>query len=472
VITRIELDGFKTFQDFTLDLAPFQVIVGANGVGKSNLFDALRLLSQLADDDLHSAFQAMRGEAGELFTVRPSGEPVDTITFAVEMLVDRTVRDSWGAEENLRHTRLRYELTVTRSTDSHGLDRLYVRKEVLKPLQRGDDAWVRRQMAGERKMWLPELKRGRGKPLISTEDEDGPTPTIHLHQDGHAGRKQTMAANAERTVLSGVVNTEFPHAFAAREEMRYWRFLQLNPEVLREPGPMLAKPVIATDGDNLPAALARMTSEDAHLMSDVARDLANLVPGIVSVRIEEDRPRDRFVVKVGMQDGSEFSSRVLSDGTLRLLALVALKNDPSYSGVLCFEEPENGVHPFRIRNMVELLRGLATDFKRRPEEEPLRQLLVNTHSPVLVSELMRGHKWDEDAAGGAELLFAYMSTHIDPSSGRTLRLTRAVPVISQGRLPLGISESEASHTLDEVVRYLETAEAGQAITALRQEATQ
>ena len=52
MITCIELSGFKTFQDFKLELAPFQVIVGANGVGKSNLFDALRLLSRLADTDL------------------------------------------------------------------------------------------------------------------------------------------------------------------------------------------------------------------------------------------------------------------------------------------------------------------------------------------------------------------------------------------------------------------------------------
>ena len=48
MITRIELDGFKTFQDFSLDLAPLQVIVGANGAGKSNLFDALRLLGRFA----------------------------------------------------------------------------------------------------------------------------------------------------------------------------------------------------------------------------------------------------------------------------------------------------------------------------------------------------------------------------------------------------------------------------------------
>lgn len=69
MITRIEMDGFKTFQDFRLELAPFQVIIGANGAGKSNLFDALRLLAHLAESDLRAAFQAVRGESGELFTI-------------------------------------------------------------------------------------------------------------------------------------------------------------------------------------------------------------------------------------------------------------------------------------------------------------------------------------------------------------------------------------------------------------------
>jgi AAA15 family ATPase/GTPase len=73
MITQIEIDGFKTFKDFKVELAPFQVIVGPNGSGKSNLFDALRLLSLLADIDLYAAFQEVRGEVGELFTTLPNG---------------------------------------------------------------------------------------------------------------------------------------------------------------------------------------------------------------------------------------------------------------------------------------------------------------------------------------------------------------------------------------------------------------
>ncbi|OQA43491.1 MAG: recombination protein F [Chloroflexi bacterium ADurb.Bin325] len=459
MITRIELNGFKTFEDFKLELAPFQVIVGPNGAGKSNLFDALRLLSRLADADLRSAFQALRGEAGELFMTLPDGRSVEHMSLAVELLVERQVSDSWGAQAELKHPRLRYEVHIARRADEQGLERLYVTYESLAPIRREDDFWIRRYAGNTRKTWLPPLKRGRAQSFISTQTESG-TATIHLHQDGHGGRKASVAEKVERTVLSGVTNTEFPHAFAAREEMRNWGFLQLNPEVLRQPSSLLAPPIISPDGSNLPSALARMQAEDPFIINDVSRDLANLVPGILQIEIEKDQPRNRYVLWAKTQDGRSFSSRVLSDGTLRLLTLVTLRNDPEHRGVLCFEEPENGVHPFRLKNMVELLRGLATDFSNPEQADaPLRQLLINTHSPVLVSQ----------AGVLPSLLFAYMTTRVHPGDpAQTIRVTRVVPIqpSPQLKLELDIGDQEETYTLGEVLEYLDSSDMGEARASL------
>ena len=55
MLTRIEIDGFKTFEGFGMNLGPFLVILGPNASGKSNLFDAIRLLSHLAGMDLRTA---------------------------------------------------------------------------------------------------------------------------------------------------------------------------------------------------------------------------------------------------------------------------------------------------------------------------------------------------------------------------------------------------------------------------------
>ena len=459
MITRVEIDGFKTFRNFTLDLAPLQVIVGPNGAGKSNLFDALQLLAQLAGEvDLRTAFQQLRGEAGELFTIKADGQRADRLCLAVEMLVAPTVQDSWGAQAALRYTRLRYELAISRRTDEQGLERLYVEHEALAPIPRSEDRWITRYGLVGNDHWLPPLTGGRSAPFISASNEHD-MATIYLHQDGRSGRKSMVAAKMERTVLSGVLNTEFPHAFAAREAMRTWHFLQLNPEMLRQPSSMVAPQQMAADGRYLPGTLARLQAADPLLLADVSRDLANLVPGVIKVEVEMDKARDQYVIWAKMQDGRRFSSRVLSDGTLRMLALVTLKNDPEHQGVLCFEEPENGVHPFRLKNIAQVLSDLATDFSDPEQQElPLRQLLSNTHSPRFIGQ----------PAILPHVLFAYTVLRADPATPQQPeRVTRIVPLYAPGtQRSLQLSPEEIAYTLEEVEHYLENTDLGEARTLL------
>ncbi len=457
MITQIELDGFKTFSDFKLELSPFQVIVGPNGAGKSNLFDALHLLTRLVDTDLRSAFQELRGNSVELFTTYSNGQAANKMRIAVEMFVDRTIQDSWGASAELKYTRMRYELEISRHIDEQGLERLYVTHESLKAIARGDDRWTKRHGLSTQNGWLPKLTGGRTS-FISTEQE-----TIHLHQDGRGGRKSSVAEKIERTVLSGVSNTEFPHAFAAREEIRNWKFLQLNPEVLRYPSSMLATPHLSADGQNLATTLARMQAEEYYSLTDVSSDLANLVPGILKIEVEKDQPRNQYLVKALMQDQTWFSSRVLSDGTLRMLALATLKNDPEHQGVLCFEEPENGVHPSRLTNIAHLLHALATDFQDEQQKSlPLRQLLVNTHSPIFISQ--------PDVRDA--LLFAYTVARVNPSTPETpfQRVTRIVP-ISKELLQLQfkefvVSKEEETYTIEQIKRYLDSDQLDEARSTL------
>lgn len=460
MLTRIEIDGFKTFVDFNVSLTPFKVIIGANGVGKSNLFDALNLLANLAETDMRTAFLNVRGDAGELFCVEPSGEHVISMRFCVDLFVDRFVRDEWGSEAELKYTRMRYELEIARGLDSQDLERFYVKHESLRAIHRKDDSWLK-HLGDRQDDWLPKLKRGRNAPFISTEEEGG-TATLYLHQDGRSGRKATVAEKAERTVLSGVLNTEFPHAFAAREEMRSWKRLQLNPEVLRAPSSMVSPQNLGPDGSFLPSTLARLQAKNR--LEYISADLNYLVPEIDKVEVEPDKAQNRYLIHATTRDGRTFSSRVLSDGTLRLLALITLNHDPRHHGLLCFEEPENGVHPQRLKSMVDgVLRPLATDFANDPSDIPLRQLLVNTHSPVLAQALVT-----EDQKGAEEdLLYATMVSQT--SFGKPMRVTRMYPVnpSSQLRMEMDIEPQVAEYTLGEVIHYLRSADPHKTIARLK-----
>lgn len=445
MITRIELDGFKTFQDFKLDLSPFQVIVGPNGAGKSNLFDALHLLSSSAVNNLISAFQEIRGNAMELFTVFPNGQRANKMKLAVEMLVDRSIEDSWGGKVDLKYTRMRYELEISRNTSRKGLERLYISQESLKAIPRSDDVWCKRHHLSTQNDWLPEVVKDEAS-FISTEEN-----IIGLHPDASGRHIGGVSRNFPRnTMLSRAIDVEYPHAFAVREEIRAWKFLKLNPEVLRYPSSMLDSPFLSAEGHNLAATLVRMRDEDPFFLNDVSADFASLVPDMLQVEVDTDQARDQYIVRVITEDRTSFSSRVLSDGTLRMLALATLRNDPEHHGVLCLEEPENGVHPSRLQSVARVLRDLATNFQNENQVDlPLRQLLVNTHSPTFISQTEV-----RDA-----LLFAFMVTRIRPPEQAIppMRVTCIVPVITsdtQSLAELGVSEQEKTYTLNEIKDYL------------------
>ena len=455
MITRLEITGFKSFDGFSIDLAPFVVIAGVNGAGKSNLFDAIQLLSRLAEMDIRTAFSGQRGNAYELFAQNTDGSYAKTLEFVVEMLLDRQVRDTWGSEAELKYTRLRYVLSIERRNDKRGIERLFVHKEELTVIRRSDDDWYNKYIGMHNHSWHRLVTGGR-PPFISTTEENG-VITVHLHQDKGSRGRPRPAADLESTMLSGVTNTEFPHALAVREEMRNWHFLQLNPVELSKPAlKFTAREVMGPDGSGLAAALFRIKAEDPIAMQDIAREMANLIPGVRSVDVEEDEVEKKYVVKIRTEDGRSFSSLVLSEGTLRLLALTTLKYDEKHRGVLCFEEPENGINPMRIRQVIRLLRDLSTDFQREQVSTfPARQVLVNTHSPVLVGEVCKMDGIDQWGV----VLFARLATRV--GNGQKMQHTRISPVSvsSQTRLlwTEELSKSEIQLNKMELVRYLETA---------------
>ena len=89
MLTRIEIDGFKSFREFVLDVPPFLVIIGRNAAGKSNLFDAIQFLGRLAGDPVLEAAQHMRGDITDLFHRHTDETSVEVMSFAVEVLLGR-----------------------------------------------------------------------------------------------------------------------------------------------------------------------------------------------------------------------------------------------------------------------------------------------------------------------------------------------------------------------------------------------
>lgn len=466
MITKIAISGFKSFKDFEVELSPFVVVAGVNAAGKSNLFDAIQLLSRLSQSNIRIAFDNLRGDAHELFSKHIDGSSEDEMRFSVELLLDRHIRDAWGGEAELKYTRLRYSLHIQRRPDGRGVERLYVSKEELTTIPRGEDDWYKRYVGEKNHFWHVKVTGGRA-PFISTKTEND-TATVLLHQDKGSSGRPRPAADLESTMLSSVTNTEFPHALAVKKEMEHWHFLQLNPVELRRPAAKFtAREFMGPDGSGFAGALFRIKSNNPLDLKNIARDMANLIPGITGIDVAEDEIEKKYVVRATMDDGREFSSQVLSEGTLRLLALCTLKHDAAHRGVICFEEPENGVNPTKILQVLELLRSLTTDFEREEKAPfPSRQVLINTHSPLLVAEVYKMKSIEKFG----NIFFARLVSLIQ--NGKKIQHTRlqAVDLSTVGKLNFDPKMTQVDRKVGkaELLNYLETVRFDTELTTLNE----
>lgn len=412
MLTRLEVDGFKNLLGFAVDFGPYTCIAGPNAVGKSNVFDVIEFLSALANRTFIEAMQSLRGDAGQdpgnlatNFWRNPDGTCRD-LRIAAECLVDKTVTDDFGAENEARSTFLRYEIRlryVAPDEDDayrspYGAIRLL--SETLEYIRKGDVL--------ERLPWLKNRKQFRdsvfknertGKAYVSTKERDGRT-VIAVHQDGGSrGPENTSPADsAPRSVISTATTVDRPTLLAFRRELQSWKKLALEPAAMRTPDRFTDPDRIASNGAHLARTIYRLKRT---LGDDVTAQIAERANDLVDVRhldVKADTSRDSLTLfgNVGSVD-LDLPAKSLSDGTLRFLVLSTLLADPRATGLICMEEPENGIHPAKVTGMVRLLRDLAVDITQPvSDDNPLRQVIVNTHSPAVVAcqedgELLEAH---------------------------------------------------------------------------------
>ena len=196
-------------------------------------------------------------------------------------------------------------------------------------------------------------------------------------------------------MLSSVNNAaEHRTLVLARQEMVAWTQLQLEPSALRAPDELTAPRSMGPNGAHLPATLydlAQATQRshpggERDVYARVANRLSELVENVRSIGVDVDDKRQLLSIVMTDLQNTEHVASALSDGTLRFLALTVMESDPGSRRLLCLEEPENGMHPLRISALIELLRELAVDVDEPVDaDNPLRQVIINTHSPSVVA---------------------------------------------------------------------------------------
>jgi len=402
MLIRLKVRNFKNLVDVDVRFGPFTCVAGPNAVGKSNLFDAIRFLSALTDKTLLDSAMSVRGtgrsaNVRDLFH-RVGDDYAPTMRFEAEMIIPAEGTDDLGQRAEATTTFLRYTIEIGYRCEEGSLTggSLELLEENLDYIKLGDASkHILFPMSAE---WKRSVLNGRRtSPFITTRKQAPRVIELRADHRGPGGRpRKIQATNLPRTVLSTVNATESPTALLARREMQSWRVLQLEPSRLREPNSFMTPSGLQADGFGLAATVYYLAHAQGTGLQEgvappcdqIARRLSELIDDVYAVSVDRDERRELVEIQVTDGQGTVFPARSLSDGTLRFLALVVLEMDPTVTGVICLEEPENGIHPERIPAMLSLLEDIAVKVDEPiGPENPLRQVIVNTHSPAVVQQV-------------------------------------------------------------------------------------
>ena len=385
MLLALTVRNFKSIREARVRFGPFTCLVGYNGVGKSNLFDAIHFLSLLSNHDVSVATRRVRRTAPD------SPSPLDliygrnpelTIGLSADMIVERKIVDDFGSEATSSTSLLTYSLELQYDKES---DRLLVASEQLKPARLGDY----RRFVGFKSSILfrrsvASASRRRG-PFISTTGE-----TIRLHGDGGSRGRPSPVGKSPLTVIGGTNTSYYPTVLAAKREMASWRLLHLEPSAMRSPDTQgIPDPHVAASGHHIPATLKEVMEHDSHAKNELLFRLRQLTSDVEDLGASVDEARNQIVLQAKLAGVDNWlTARSLSDGTLRYIALALMLVDAQDRALLCIEEPENGIHPSRIPNLVDLLRDYAVDTDESvAPDNPLRQVIINSHSPEVARQI-------------------------------------------------------------------------------------
>ena len=388
MLVALSIKNFKSIREARVRFGPFTCFIGHNGVGKSNLFDAIHFLSELAERDISEAAADVRRASDGAYS------PLDlvlgrdkhrTIELSADMIVPTEVLDDFGQSAKPTTTLLTYTLRLRYSSES---DQLVVAYERLTHAKLGDyTKFVGFRTSGNFRSSVVSGSR-RGGPLISTKED-----RIMLHGDGGSRGRPAPVGRSPLTVVGGTNTFDYPTVLAAKREMASWRVLHLEPSAMRTPDAKSTRlHHISASGGRIPATLNSLASIDKDICSEIVNRLRQLNSDIEDIGVYSDDTRDQLALRARISGANNWLyGRSLSDGTLRYIALVLMLVDVRDRALLCIEEPENGIHPSRVQYLVNLLRDYAVDIEEPvASDNPLRQVALNTHSPEVARQFSFG----------------------------------------------------------------------------------
>ena len=428
MIQQLVLNNFKTFRNASFTLGPVAIILGANGAGKSNFFDALRLLRSIGDG--RSVRDAIEGH------ISPGGSITSTAGIrggnsAITHFLERSDEFELGVTFHTHGDRIHYSVRIDASRYR------VVQEELSSAHHPGPYVYSTRPEKGPLKQdsESPSLRARFYKSVqgLNPSREFSPYEFI---------LSQFVSRRAESRVNEEV-------AELVRNEFSAIRLLELRPEVLRQYSP-LGKFELGEHGENFAAVvwdlqneakrplLRRVRDENGESKLETYRNaeaigrweamchwLSELTPRPISQVQTIQAPTGEAIFAV-REDPYEapVPAPSLSDGTLRFAALALASIGANGRRTLAIEEVENGINPTRLSLLIRMLEQAAKAVRREGESDV--QVIASTHSPSILDyaspQTVRNSVvigWDSDSMSSHPVRIADLPSFKETSANRT-----------------------------------------------------
>ncbi len=330
-LTSVRIKGYRPFGDFTARVGDLEVVVGANGAGKTALFEFLGFLRDGMMREIPPGI--VEGAIGQRIFHSPGSEKFEW-ELKIEAGETETFEYSGGVAGPVGRVQVFREFVREEADSSYGL------------LNAQDGGGI---------VWDKSRKE---------------TP------DGEAIRLQ----RPNQLALGTMTNPSYASLYRLREYISKWRFygsFKLNGEEMRRSVLVEPEPLLREDGGNLSAVLHYLITEHRAAFDELQHHLRNFVPEFKGLTVKAYGGRGQVIAfwrEGGVDD--ELSLADLSDGVLRLLCWSVLCLQPTPPTLICIDEPDQGVHP----RALPLLAGLF-------EKAAVRtQILLATHSSYFLTQ--------------------------------------------------------------------------------------